>query len=256
MSTTARYRAGRVGWLGLAALTGCVSLRAPVPMASRSDLFEPGPARCLVVFLPGRGDAADTFFDEGFVTAVRRSGLSIDLVAADAELGYYANASFITRLDEDVLTPARRRGYARSWIVGASMGGFGSLFYASQHPEQVDGVLALAPWLGDAGATDPIRAAGGLARWQPPPPARFDAGNYQAQLWRWLREVTVEGRPGPSIWLGWGSHDRLGRSDELLAAALPGDRVLHAPGGHQWATWRELLGEFLERSELAADCGR
>jgi pimeloyl-ACP methyl ester carboxylesterase len=256
MNATARYRAGRVVWLGLAALTGCVSLRAPVPMASRPDLVEPGPAMCLVVFLPGRGDGARTFFDEGFVAAVRRTGLSIDLVAADAELGYYASGSFIARLDEDVLAPARRRGYARTWLVGASMGGFGSLFYASQHPEQVDGVLALAPWLGDAGATDSIRAAGGLARWQPPPPAPSDAGNYQAQLWRWLREVTVEGRPGPALWLGWGNGDRLGRSDELLAAALPGDRVLHAPGGHQWPTWRELLGEFLERSELAADCGR
>jgi len=240
--------------LGLLGLPGCVSLRAPVPMTARTDSLGAGPARCLIVLLPGLGDEGRTFFDEGFVSELRRAGLSADVIAADATLGYYEAGSFITRLDVDLLSPAMRRGYSRTLLVGASMGGFGSLFYASQRPEEVDGVLALAPWLGDDSVLSQIRAAGGLSRWPAPPPAPFDAHNYQPQLWGWLKGVALEGRPGPRIWLGFGENDRLRSADELLAAALPAGRVLSAPGGHQWGTWRELLGEFLERSELAAEC--
>ena len=245
---------GAAWGLGLLALSGCVSLHAPVPMTARADSLGAVPARCLIVLLPGLGDEGRTFFDQGFVARLRQAGLSADLIAADATLGYYESGSFVTRLDADLLGPARRRGYARTLLVGASMGGFGSLFYASQHPEEVDGVLALAPWLGDEPVLSQIRAAGGLARWPPPAPAPFDARNYQPQLWGWLKGVALEGRPGPEIWLGFGQGDRLRSADELLAAALPAGRVLSAPGGHQWSTWRELLGEFLERSELAAEC--
>ena len=245
-----------LGWLGLVALSGCVSLRAPVPMTSRLDALEAGSARCLIVLLPGLGDDARTFQDEGFVRLVRRQNLSADVVATDAIFGYYASGTFVARLDEDVITPARRKGYSRIWLIGASMGGFGSLFYPSQRPGQIDGVLALAPWLGDASLLEQIRQAGGLARWEPPPAAESTADNFQPQLWRWLKETKVEGKPGPVTWLGWGSEDRLGSADALLAAALPPERVLSTPGGHQWAAWRRMMKEFLERSDLARDCAR
>jgi pimeloyl-ACP methyl ester carboxylesterase len=137
------------GWLALVALASCAPLRAPVPMAVRADALAAGGARCLIVFLPGLGDRARTFFDEGFVDLVRRKGLSADVVAADATYGYYASGTFVTRLDADVIAPAKRKGYARIWLIGPSMGGFGSIFYASQRPAQLDGVLAFAPWLGD-----------------------------------------------------------------------------------------------------------
>jgi pimeloyl-ACP methyl ester carboxylesterase len=254
-STSLGSAAARIaGWLGLLALSGCVSLRTPVPMTARTAALGSDPARCLIVLLPGLGDEGRTFFDEGFVARLRAAGLSADLIAADATLGYYRKGSFIARLDADLLGPARQRGYARTWLVGASMGGFGSLFYASQRPEEVDGVLALAPWLGEDEVLSQIRDAGGLAHWQPPPPGPVDADNFQPQLWGWLRGVALEGRPGPELWLGYGRGDRLRAADGLLAAALPEGRVLTTPGGHRWSTWRELLGEFLERSSLAAEC--
>jgi pimeloyl-ACP methyl ester carboxylesterase len=242
------------GWLALTA--GCASRQAPVPMTAEVDGLPGGGARCLIVFLPGYGDTGRTFMDEGFVDLVRRTGLSADLVAADATFPYYTSGSFVERLDTDLVAPARRRGYEKVWFIGASMGGFGSLFYASQRPGQVDGVLALAPFLGDEPLLRRIRDAGGLARWQPPPAAESNTENFQPQLWRWLRETQVEGRPSPVLWLGWGNSDRLRRSAEILAAALPEERVLHAPGGHTWSTWRVLLEQFLQRSQLAQDCGR
>ncbi len=239
-----------LGWLA----AGCVWVRAPVPMTYRPDPYPEGKAKCLIVFMPGAGDDGRAFFDEGFVKAVREQKLSADIVAADATFRYYFIGALPERLDTDVMKPNLKKGYQRVWMIGMSMGGFGSLFYPSQRPGEVDGVLALAPWLGDDDLVKSIHDAGGLAKWQPPPKAPSNEDNFQAQLWGWLKERLVEGQPGPSLWLGWGTKDRLGFADELVGAVMPKERVLSAEGGHQWEPWRKMLHEFFLRSEIAEQC--
>ena len=227
-------------------------LPAPSPMRAVAAL-RPGGARCLVVLLPGAGDSAEDFARHGFVEALSRAA-SVDVVSADATLGYYVKNTFLERFGADVLTPARARGYAETWLVGPSMGGYGALAYASQHPGEVQGVLALAPWLGDRDLEAEIRAAGGLAKWPPPPPETPNADNYQRQLWRWLKARTLGGAPGPTLYVGWGRADRLGSADLLLAEALPPDHVYATAGGHDWEPWRALLGTFLATSDFARRC--
>ena len=53
-------------------------------------------------------------------------------------------------------------GYENIWLLGISMGGLGTLLYASEYPEQVDGVVLLAPFLGDRSAIETIVATGPL----------------------------------------------------------------------------------------------
>jgi hypothetical protein len=66
--------------------------------------------------------------------------------------------------------------------------------------------------------------------------------------------VTLGREPGPTIYVGYGASDKLARQDEVLAAALPPDHVFHADGAHDWDTWRQLLGQFLQRSDFVRDC--
>ncbi|MFZ5440248.1 MAG: alpha/beta hydrolase-fold protein [Myxococcota bacterium] len=221
---------------------------APTPMtAVRDELGHP--AKCLVVFLPGAGDVAADFERHGFFEEVRQRNLSVDLVAADATFGYYSRGITVERVHEDVVTPQLARGYAQVWVMGMSMGGLGTLLYAKEHAHEVHGVLALAPFLGDAKLLDELRAAGGLKAWRAEP-----GGDYQRELWRWL-QATTSGAPGPELYLGWGTEDRLGRSAEVLAAALPPEHVFTVPGGHKWTTWRVLLARFLDASDFKAACG-
>lgn len=237
-------------------LVGCGFLRAPIPMASK-QMDAPGePARCLVLLLPGAGDRASDFAEEGFVSAIERSGVSVDIVAADATMGYYLKGIAGPRIETDVAAPARARGYEKVWVMGISMGGFGAFHYTQQYPQHVDGIAAFAPYLGDRKLGEEIAAAGGLARWMPDPPAPLTKKNYQRQLWSWLHGVTTGKRPGPVIYLGYGDDDRLAPQDAILAAALPPDHVFHAPGGHDWPIWRGLLQQFLSRSDFARDCAR
>src|ERR1700755_1180828 len=106
-----------VSMLSAWALCACASwLPAPAPMR-QVEWRRPGAhARCLVVFLPGLGDDAEDFDHHGFVADVTRRGLSVDIVAAQATLGYYARGTFPDRLNTDIVGPARTRGYEQVWL--------------------------------------------------------------------------------------------------------------------------------------------
>src|SRR5689334_25429512 len=92
-------------------LAGCASwLPSPTPMRAIDHRDQRGHARCLMVFLPGRGDSPEYFEQRGFVAEVRARKLAIDMVAADASLGYYAKGILSERLYTDVVQPGSSRG--------------------------------------------------------------------------------------------------------------------------------------------------
>ena len=223
-------------------------------MASVFDQLPGGQrAKCLTVLLPGAGDTAQTFRDKGFVEAIQRSGASTDIVAANATLGYYLRGIAPERIEVDVIAPLRSRNYEQIWVMGISMGGFGAIHYTQLHPEHVDGMLVLAPYLGDKSLGDEIRNAGGLEKWTPDPPAPIVEENYQRQMWSWLHGAVKEKRP--LIYIGYGDQDGLGPQDAVLSSALPQEQVFHTPGGHDWPPWRALLQQFLDSSEFQRRCG-
>lgn len=247
-------------WLPfVAAVSGCASwLPAPEPMAAL-DTEQPGPrAKCLMVFLPGGGDTAESFTRNGFVEDVRATRYSIDVVAADASMGYYTRGVMTERLWQDVVRRRKLRGYQELWLVGPSLGGFGTLLYSRQRPPgEVTGVFALAPYLGgDAELFDQIQRAGGLSRWQAPQARELREPDFAWELWRWLQALTRHHEPGPELYLGYGRDDHLAQTGALVAAALPTERVFVGPGGHNWKTWRRLFRAFLARGPLQRRCRR
>ena len=195
----------------------------------------------LVVFLPGRGDRAEDFEGHGFLAAARKAGLEADVVAVDAHLAYYYKRVIADRLWEDVVLPARARGYRRLFVVGISLGGLGAITLAQEHPDAVAGLFVLAPYLGEPELTREIEAAGGLARWPGAPSERDFRG-----VWGFLRGYAA-GEARPPLWLAYGESDRYAYGHRLLASALPKDRVLVTAGGHDWTAWDRLWAEFLAR---------
>ena len=214
---------------------GCALIAPPstIPMAAiRVDRLEPG-VDALIVMLPGMGDRAERFIETGFVDAANGSGY--ELLAADAHWGYYFDRTMTQRLHEDIITPARADGYERIWLLGISMGGLGSLLYASEFPSNIDGLILLAPFLGDACLAEEIADAGGLRAWSGESRCTTD---YEVGAWRWLKEVTAAG--SVEIVLGYGVDDRLAPSYSPLLDVLPASRVHTLDGGHNWTTWNAL----------------
>src|SRR5262245_32634150 len=92
----------------LLAIGGCALAPPPVPMHT-IELDGTPHNQTLVVMLPGINDAPGKFLTSGFVDGFGRR--EYDLVAVDARWRYYSNDSIVTRLHEDVIAPARARGY-------------------------------------------------------------------------------------------------------------------------------------------------
>lgn len=243
-----------LGWWALAAAGGGCALTVPPSRVPMDVTRLPGPcagrAPALVVMLPGAYSRPREFVDEGLVGELRRRGLAADVAIADAHLGYFQDRSVLQRLREDLVLPARAQGYRQVWLAGISLGGFGALAYGARHGGEVDGIVALAPYLGRRQLQKEIIDAGGPLRWRTQRFAR-EADDAERDLWEWLA-APVPG--GPPVWLGYGRDDRFADAHRLLAQVLPAERRFDAPGGHDWAPWRALWSAWLDRRLLPEAC--
>ena len=226
---------------------------APHPPLESVWSLAAAPARAdtLLALLPGAYHGPPDFVRAGFVQAVRARGLAVDLQLVHAHAGYYGSGQIVERLHHDVIRPARARGYARIWLCGISLGGYGALRYAAAHGSRLGGVLALAAFLGRRDLPAHVAAAGGLVAWNGELPG---ADPEDLALWRWLRG---QARPSAGRWrvplyMGWGEQDRFILSNRLLGAALPAGRVFTTAGGHDWPTWQRLWSAFLDRQPWRA----
>jgi pimeloyl-ACP methyl ester carboxylesterase len=197
--------------------------------------------------LPGAYSAPGEFIDEGFVSSLRSRRVHADVVIAGAKVDHYIEGPVLERLRDEVIGPARSRGVRNVWLLGISLGGLFAMAYAARHPDQVSGVLALAPYLGRRTLLTEVERAGGPSAWvrarQPQPDDLLEH-----EVWAWIGR----GQPAPPLHLGYGRDDRFADAHRLLAAQLPADRVFDAPGGHDWPAWRDLWLQWLARGLLPA----
>ena len=168
-------------------------------------------------------------------------------------MGYFRAGSFVQRLREDVMLPARAQGYAAVWLAGISLGGFGSLMYAQTHLDEVQGIIALAPYLAPRAVLREVSQAGGLARWQPSLPLAAD--DHGRALLLWLKGYADPAQARPPLYMGYGERDRLQPFEPVMAGILPPDRMLSAPGGHEWGPWRRMWADALDRVPLPRAAG-
>jgi pimeloyl-ACP methyl ester carboxylesterase len=196
-------------------------------------------ASTCMVWLPGAYHAAQDFVTAGFAQAVRARQLSLDLVFIDMQLEHVGDRSALQKLRSDIVSPARAAGIS-IWLGGISLGGMFALNYAASHPDELDGLCLLAPYLGNRILTDEIARARGLAAWQPGELAEADE---ERRLWRYVKNRHAG---SPPLYLGFGREDRFSAAHELLAATLPADSVDVIPGGHEWPIWSSLWENFLD----------
>jgi hypothetical protein len=225
------------------------TLSIPAALTARSDH--------LVVMLPGAYSRPAEFVTAGFPQALRERGFMHDVRVVDSHLGYFTEGSVLRRLREEVVLPARAEGYRKVWLVGISLGGFGALAYAVRHGADIDGVLALAPYLGPRRLTQAIDAAGGARAWlaaglDAPQPDESEGDLVNRELWRTFAQASTS---LPPIHLGFGLSDRFAPAHRRFAELLPAERVSTAAGGHDWRAWRALWEAWLGQGLLAQPLG-
>jgi pimeloyl-ACP methyl ester carboxylesterase len=202
--------------------------------------------RTMLVMVPGAHFRPGDFADHGFLEALNARGSQIDAIEARLNPDDYLDGDVAGRLHREIIGPALARGYSRLWLLGISLGGMGALLYARAHPDIVDGVILLAPFLATRGTIAEIVAAGGLANWNPEPKMDLERG-----LLAWLKtEPFREG--GPLVYLGYGRADRYADASRVLSPQLPPERIVVAQGGHDWAAWTVLWQRILTLTPVAA----
>lgn len=191
-----------------------------------------------MIWLPGAYHSARDFLEEGFPEKVLERQIPLDLRFVDLEMRHLDDREPLDRLRAEILLPARASGVS-VWLAGISLGGSIALDFASSHPEELDGLCLLAPYLGNRMLLNEINAARGLARWEPGELAHDDV---ERRVWCHLKARI--GRP--SLYLGYGQEDRFSAAHGMLAQELPADAVDVIAGGHDWRTWTKLWENFLD----------
>lgn len=210
-------------------------------------------APVLLVLLPGAHMAPEELQRQGFVQAVRQRGLAVDVMLVDSHLGYVYDGSLFERLHRDVLAPARAQGWQRIWLAGISLGGYAAMGYALRHPGMVEGILAIAPYLGRQPLVQEIAAAQAqgrsLPQWLATSGPRTGPGgepDNDHALWRWMVQRAPD---APQLHLAYGLQDRFAAGHALMAQTLPPQHVSTAPGGHDWPPWRTLWAQWLDQGQ-------
>lgn len=242
----------KIRWLGLtvALLTtmpmqSCMMPRTPeASIATRFYSISPEATEHLIVLLPGRGDAVDSFDTAGFIEAMRDSSIQADAIALDAHLGYYVAGQLADRVRENVLTPYREAGYRRFTLVGVSLGGYGSLWLANELDDWFQGALLIAPYLGPRKVINSVAESESLGQWLKGLGRKPNEDEY---AWLWLHRLSESG-PGldDRLLLAYGKRDKFAKGGSVASGLLPDRQVFRNDGGHDWKTWLELWRDVLE----------
>jgi pimeloyl-ACP methyl ester carboxylesterase len=222
----------------------CMPAKSPVRMSFHDGADD----RTAVLFLPGFAASDRTIARKGVIDAMRDAGLQADVITVDARVGYYARGTLAERLEADVM-PLVRAKYDHIWVMGISMGGYGTLWTADAFEDDVEGIVLFSPFLGRGRVLRSVEASG-LQAWTPPEDPKWDD-----DTWAWLQRVDAGGWNAPVVYFGRGSKED-GSANQMFASLLPEGRVRIAEGGHQWKVWRELAAEFVREDLLQHEAFR
>lgn len=233
--------------LALGMLVGCYPKGHPDQPIPTLLVPAQATATRLVVVLPGRGDDLQALQRSGIASAIQSRWPDADVILSGLAIGYYLQGSAIQRLHDEIQLPAATRGYREVWLLGASLGGLGALMIDGRWPRSVDGMILMAPYLGEKPLLDEIAAAGGPIGWDAGPvPAQVDGNNFQHELWRNLQGWARDPSRAQQVWLAYGDHDKLRDSMSLLIPLLPPSHVMLRRGGHDWTTWTPAAVDILD----------
>lgn len=238
--------------LALGLLAGCYPVRDTAhPPALRRLPATQTPHR-LVIVLPGIADNLDSLEAGGIGTATRNAWPDADVLLVEMTIGYYKDGKAVQAI-HDLVRDGHRRGYREVWLVGGSLGGMGALLYDATYPCDVDGILLLAPFLGDRQILGQVKDAGGLDHWSAPPAAMPGPDNWQAQIWRRAQEWSRHPGGDPRVWLAYGDRDKFARNMPLLAPAVPPSHIVTGAGIHEWSSWTPLAAKAIAAVDSQRD---
>jgi pimeloyl-ACP methyl ester carboxylesterase len=192
----------------------------------------------LIVVLPGILSDSQDMLKRGVPDAIHRAWPEPDILMVDLTMNFYRKGLAANRLHDEIVAPARQRGYSEIWLAGGSMGGMGTLMYEWQHPGELDGLVLISPYMGSDDVTGAIREAGGLRFWDSGEHTMLmDSDNYDRLVWQMAQDWIGDEAKLQRVWLMCGDEDGLYPDVQMLGAILPEGHYFPGPGDHSWDYW-------------------
>lgn len=194
--------------------------------------------RSLVVLFPTIGGKGSHYETQGFLDEVWERGFEASIEVLNVKPSLYLGSRIVELVKTEVIEPAKAEGFEEFYLVGISLGGHGALLYATTYPEDVDGIVLLAPFISGDLVSGAIDEAGGLDTWEDCP---FIGWTHACNLWKSLQVYVSDLRNQRKVVLGFGTEDIFVEQCRILADALLPEQVFTVPGEHNWATWKKLF---------------
>ena len=194
--------------------------------------------RSLVVLFPTMGGKGSHYETQGFLDEVWERDFEASMEVLDVKPSLYLGSRIVELVKTEVIEPAKAEGYKEIYLIGISLGGHGALLYATTHPEDIDGIVVLAPFISGDLVSEAIEEAGGLDTWEDCP---FLGWEYACNVWKSLQVYVSDSENQKKIVLGFGREDKFVDQCRVLADVLLPEQVFTVPGGHDWETWKKLF---------------
>jgi pimeloyl-ACP methyl ester carboxylesterase len=240
-----------IGILAISILSGCASngdSKQPLTVNHYGVVHSAGQ---LVVFFPGINSPGEDFNNNNFLSPFIKKYPQTDILLVDTRLAYFNAGNIANRIQQEIVIPAKKAGYKNIWFVGTSLGGLGTLIYNKNYPGTIDGIVLIAPFLGEEDIVDSIQGYSSPDEW-----AREEINNKSdaVQMWRYLINFNGQKINNNTIHvkliLAFGDGDRFNYAHQLLASLMESKNVYSKPGGHNWSTWYEIWLEILNKNVL------
>ena len=202
----------------------------------------------LLILLPGIRNDLLRFEQEGFFTDIQQYAPNFDVITVDAHIGYYAQKKLIVELHETVILPAKASGYRNIILGGISLGGYGSLWYNHLYANEIQGLLLIAPYLGDEHVISSIKSSPSVAVWREQNP--LDVEEFEELVWHWIDE-DMPSKQNQTL-LAVGKKDKYYDATNILARYLPESQYVIGKGKHNWRDWRVLWLSLLKDKKINA----
>jgi hypothetical protein len=242
----------------LSLLSGCAFLRRPSAEVPALTIAAPSPngKKRMVIVLPGRSDDIKALQRSGIASVIQQNLPDADVVLVALTMSYYLEGRGMQRLHQQIVQPARQQGYHEIYLAGASLGGMGALMYESEFPNEMSGLILMAPYMGETSLVNVIIEAGGLSQWKADSlPTELKRENATPDEWRVVQSLATNRERARTVWLVCGQQDQFYGAAQLIAQVLPPANYFEPSGGHTWAVWRRGASQVFEqigRSSSAA----
>jgi len=197
----------------------------------------------LLVMFPGINSAGTDFIDYGFVEVFQQKYSGVDIMLVDTRFAYTLTGNLSERIQNEIIVPALVKGYTNIWFVGVSLGGLGVLEYDKSFPDNINGMVLIAPYLGNEyKMKDFLSHESPLMRSK----LHYKSTDKTYLLWRYILNKTKTKESKENLFLAYGDSDRLKDAHHTLADLLDDDNIFIEKGGHKWVTWKKLWKKIIE----------